>query len=354
MVGLSAQVANLQATSSSPTPGWDEVPADRERADHWSSPARDGWTAQDWQGWRSSAWFADTTSKAVKADYSDPPQWPGWPFYRAWRKATLRWSKHTDVHVARRADKILKLFDWTLASEFQHLSDELLASDKGVDRIVQILGSLSGEREGDELRRAVRSAVFEFSRRKDETLTQYTERRDQDFTVLEEQFNIRLPTEVKSILLEEGASLQPQGEQNLRSLTEGKLAYETVSRALKDLDTVRERMTSATTARGSYLLESLGDESTISTNNDDDDDDDRSITTEVEDELLQELDRMDLGETDALETYVTLVNTRRRTRSENKSLKQAIEVDRQHQTRLRAVHARSTSTSFGHHGRREG
>eukprot|EP00959_Pyramimonas_sp_CCMP1952_P473396 9501671-Pyramimonas_sp.AAC.1 len=76
-----------------------------------------GWGAGDWrtadQSWPGQQWSGGGWQRG---DYSDPPAFPGWAHYRGWRKAVRRWDKNTDVAVWRRAERFLKLFDWTMQS----------------------------------------------------------------------------------------------------------------------------------------------------------------------------------------------------------------------------------------------
>eukprot|EP00959_Pyramimonas_sp_CCMP1952_P346979 7267281-Pyramimonas_sp.AAC.1 len=63
-----------------------------------------------------------------------------------------------------------------------------------------------GEREGDELRRSGRKALYEGLREPKETLTQYVSRRESQF--LEAEGNdMWLSSKLKGLMLEEGAQL---------------------------------------------------------------------------------------------------------------------------------------------------
>ena len=61
---------------------------------------------------------------------SDPLDWPGWKHYQYWKRAGRRWTR-SDVPA-------------------------------GADEMLQLVGSPCGEREGDDLRRAAREAIFGF------------------------------------------------------------------------------------------------------------------------------------------------------------------------------------------------
>ena len=291
------------------------------------------WTSREDGWWNASG--GPTSNKVGRGDFSDPPEWPGWQHYRVWKKAVTRWARQTDVSEARRADKILKLLGWDVNKKFEHIPDHVLQSDKGVERVFNVLDSLSGQREGDDLRRAVREAFFEHMRRKDETLTQFVARREQQYLTLEDH-RMQLPPEVKGILLEEGASLTVQGEQNLRSLSGGKVTLQEVAQALRNMDTQRnERVTNTTGRSANYIMEddnlttptlSLMGETSESYELD-------SLCSADEDEILAEIESMDIPEHEIIQTFAVLEKQRRKTWAENKMLKQSVKRDRQLLTR---------------------
>ena len=94
-------------------------------------------------------------------DMSDPPDWPGWEHYRHWKRALRRWNRSTDVPVARRSDRLLKKLAWSVHIKFEHISGVTLQVWNGIDEMLHLMDSLSGEREGDDLRRAGREAIFD-------------------------------------------------------------------------------------------------------------------------------------------------------------------------------------------------
>eukprot|EP00974_Lingulodinium_polyedra_P064024 6183919-Lingulodinium_polyedra.AAC.1 len=95
-----------------------------------------------------------------------------------------------------------------------------LATADGLDRLVAELSMLAGEKEEDAKRRAVREALFDLERRNGESLAQYSARRDAQF-LKAEQFELKLDSITKGMMLEEGARLSAQDERNLRTLTMG-------------------------------------------------------------------------------------------------------------------------------------
>eukprot|EP00969_Alexandrium_andersonii_P356140 15445943-Alexandrium_andersonii.AAC.1 len=95
-----------------PTASWSSAP-------WWSSSP--WWSSPDWG---SGGWRGDGGGK--KADYSDPPAFPGWPNFRLWRVAIERWDRNTDVPLKRRAEKVLRGFDYNLQAKFEHIPEATL------------------------------------------------------------------------------------------------------------------------------------------------------------------------------------------------------------------------------------
>lgn len=71
---------------------------------------------------------------------------------------------------------------------------------------------LAGEREDSETR-SVRAALYEGSRRGDESLAQYAARRDAQFQMAAQR--LQLPDELKAYMLEDQANLSIQSAQDL-------------------------------------------------------------------------------------------------------------------------------------------
>ena len=76
----------------------------------------------------------------------------------------IRWNESTDVAAHRRAERVLKQVDWDLQARFEHLDDEDLRSDDYLDKILEVMGLMVGERAGDEQRRSMRAALYETER----------------------------------------------------------------------------------------------------------------------------------------------------------------------------------------------
>ena len=224
------------------------------------------------------------------------------------------------VAVWRRAEKLLKTFDWKLQSKLDHLPEEVLSSSSYLDRIFQVLDVIAGEKESSDKRRSVRAALYEGSRRNDESLAAYAVRREAQFTGAEKYLTI--PEEVKAFMLEEQSGLNRQGLQNLRVLTGGRHQYQEVHQALQVLDTEEESMFKPT-GKGSYLAidESVGNYKA--------DDDDASDSEEEADQIFFSLEQQNLTEDDAL-LFLADWQGKRRSWKENKQLKAARKKDRRH------------------------
>ena len=146
----------------------------------------DPWTA--WRGpgsWQNQWW-----DKPGKGDYSDPPPWSGWSRYRLWKRSLTRWGSNTDVLLKRRSEKILKSMDWELQSKLDHLTDAELQGQDYLKVIFSVLDVLAGEKEESEKRRCVRAALYEGPRKSEETLAQYSLRREAQFTAASRYVNL--------------------------------------------------------------------------------------------------------------------------------------------------------------------
>ena len=210
--------------------------------------------------------------------------------------------------------------DWDLQAKFEHLSDGVLTGDRYLEEILNILDTLAGEKQATEMRRTVRKALFEGSRRTEESISQFALRREQEFTMAERYMVI--PEELKGIMLEEHAGLGKQGTKNLRTLTGGATDYTSVSRALKILDLEEESIMSK--GKSSHFV-GVTEES----NPGDESEGESSLASEDEKAILAELEKLDLDEGAALEVFVTL-EKEKRTWKENKKLKLAQKKDRRH------------------------
>ena len=258
---------------------------------------------------------------ADKPGLADPPSWPGWQYFRLYRKSIRRWDALTDVKPHRRAEKVLRSFPWELQAKFDHLTDHQLQGPSYLDLMIEVLEIESGQHEAVEKRRIAREALFDSGRTKDETLGQYVHRRSQQFSAAE-NLGLQLPSEVKGTILEEGAGLSEQGMQNLRTLTRGSNGYQTVKRALLEMEVPRDRVLKKPAAMSMPVFQEVG---AVESENDSDlDSSDEAI-------ILQELDRLDLSEQDSAEVFAVLNNAahRRRTWKESQQLKKAIKKDRQ-------------------------
>ena len=80
-----------------------------------------------------------------KPDLTDPPPCPGWSRFVQWEKAVRRWDKHTDVAIYRRAERILKMFDWDLQEKFDHLTDSELEKPGYLEAIFAVMNVIINE-----------------------------------------------------------------------------------------------------------------------------------------------------------------------------------------------------------------
>ena len=250
------------AGSAMGNPATDEAP----RVD--SSAVVDPWAtaASRSEGhFRADNWWGP----AQKGDFSEPPAWAGWNNYRLWRRALFRWDSNTDVSLHRRAEKILKNMDWELQAKLEHISEEQLSSKGYLQAIMSVLDVLAGERDDSEKRRSIRAALYEGSRRSDESLAQYTLRRESQFTTAAQ--HLPLSDELRAFMLEEQAGLSKQGLQNLRVLTEGRHEFAKVKKALHVLDTEEESLFKS--SKGNFLAASAASDGEVT------DDDDTGMTS---------------------------------------------------------------------------
>eukprot|EP00971_Amphidinium_carterae_P130616 2587680-Amphidinium_carterae.1 len=257
-------------------------------------PERESWYPSTGQGLTG---VPGVTVRQEAKEVSDPPLWPGWANYRLWRKAVVRWDGATDIPVHKRAYRLLNKFDYPMQMHFEHLDENLLASKSYLTLMLSVLDVLSGEKEEDQLRRALTGALMSWKREKHESLTQYVARREQQ--CLEAQkHNVVLPSLVKGFLLLEGAGLSLQSQANLRTLCGGQLQEEQVTRALRTLDVSTGDKDHRATAFVSDDVFAAGDgeESTTSST--------------MAAEILAELETMDLDEAEAAEVFAALERER--------------------------------------------
>ena len=281
-----------------------------------SEPAAAAPPSSQWEWCRDDRWWNDKSWTSYKGDYSDPPAWPGWNNFRLWKRAIRRWHNNTDVAVWRRSEKILKTFEWDLQAKMDHLDEKVLASESYLDRIIEVLDVLAGERESSERRRAVRAALYEGVRKPSETLAQYALRRESQFQSAG-QF-LDLPSDLKGFMMEEQAGLTKQGIQNLRVLTSGSSDYGQVCRALKVLDVEEESLVRSGGGRTNYFQDSEDFAEDLKVAEDDD-----------PDLILYALEEQDLDEFEAL-SFLTEWKTNKRTWAESRELKAAKKKDRLH------------------------
>ena len=278
-------------------------------------------TSWDWGStWRSDRWSSDDwqwSQWRSKPDLSDPPSWPGWSHRRLWVQAVKRWDKLTDVPLHRRSEKILRSLGWELLADFEHLSEETLASAGYLDAIIEVMNSKAGVRDDDEKRRAYRQAITDTQRHRDETLAQFAVRRLRDFRQAA-QYGVQIPDSLKAMLLREGAALSDQNQQNLMALLQGQEDNpDTVARVLGKMDVRSGRLVA-------YAEDAPTEGNYLAANSEDVLEDEETMDHE---EIIGELEQLDLSEDQVCEVFAVLEH-RRRTWKENKLLKADLRKDR--------------------------
>ena len=282
------------------------------------------WSERDQDGgqWSWSQWNGN-----YKGEYSDPPSWPGWGHRKQWVISVRRWDKLTDHPVSRRADKVLRALGWDMAADFEHLSEQDLIGPNYLDLILKVIETKAGVRDGEERRLAFKRAMYQTGRRRDETLAQFAVRRLQDFSIATSH-GINMPKDFQASLLKEGAGLSDQNVQNLTSLLHGQDSDPNeVARCLGLLDVSRgDRVTGLVLPDEDYFQTEtfVAEENDVEESEDD-------ITSDDEKHILFELEKLELGEEQALEVYMALDSThRRRTWKQSKQFKQEARKDRGH------------------------
>jgi len=218
--------------------------------------------------------------------------------------------------------------DWELQSRFEHIPDHELQGMGYLAHLFQVLDVLAGEKEFTEMRRTVRAALYEGGRRSDESLGQYSLRREAQFSTASKYLDI--PSKLKGFMLEEQAGLSKQALQNLRVLTAGNSEYEAVKQALRVIDTEEEAICRG--AKGMSYWQ--GDDVTATErqaqlDEDVSDEEVDILDTDQVQEVFLAIENLDLCEDRAL-NFLADWQKRKRSWSENKELKNAMKKDRRH------------------------
>jgi hypothetical protein len=226
----------------------------------------------------------------------------------------------------RRHEKLLRSLDWDLQARFEHVGEAEFQGEAYLDIFFGILDVLAGEKESSEKRRIIRRALYEGARKPEESLAQYSLRRESEFTQAD-RF-VQLPNDMKGFMLEEQSGLSKQGLQNLRALTGGSSGFDVVKKALRAIDTEEESMCRP---KGSnYFLEhqevpaETFDAQPYEAPVEED-----ILDSEAGDEVFYVISHMDLEEEDAL-SFLADWQKKKKTWGENKELKNALRKDRRH------------------------
>ena len=222
--------------------------------------------------------------------------------------------------------ELIRYFVHLVGTWLQTLSIEL-SGHSYLDLILKVIETKAGVRDGEERRLAFKRAMYQTGRKRDETLAQFAVRRLQDFSIATSH-GINMPKDFQASLLKEGAGLSDQNMQNLTSLLHGQDADpDEVARCLGLLDVSRgDRVTGLVLPEENfppaetYVAEEINDEES-----------EDDITSEDEKHILLELEKLELGEEQAMEVYMALDSThRRRTWKQSKQFKQEARNDRGH------------------------
>ncbi|CAE6937198.1 unnamed protein product [Symbiodinium sp. CCMP2456] len=262
----------------------------------------------------------------TEGDFSDPPAWPGWTYRKQWEVALRRWDKQTDVPVFRRAEKILRSLGWEMQVDFEHLTEDALTAPGYLDLILGVMSMKAGVRDDDEKRQTFRNVIHGSTRRKDETLGQFANRRIRDFTKAA-SYGILLPDEFKVALLREGAGLSDQNLQNLTVMTQGREAdVDHLAATLARLDVRGDRLS------GAVFHEAPEDDSYLAQEDEDDEEAEGSDDESLPDDLvLAELEDLSFTEEQAKMVFAMMESRaprKRRTWKENKLFKAEARKDR--------------------------
>ncbi|CAE7346579.1 RE1 [Symbiodinium natans] len=255
----------------------------------------------------------------------------GWTYRRQWVTAVRRWNKQTDVPVFRRAEKVLRTLGWEQQVDFEHLTEQQLGSDLYLEYILQVIELKAGVREDDERRQAYRAVMHECSRKRDETLAQYSMRRLRDFTKAA-AVGIQLPDEFKATMLREGAGLSDQGLQNLTALMQGRdHDLDRLATTLARMDARADRLVGFV-EQEERLGGVRGEDESFLEGHSEEEEAEGDLEEFTEDEhVLSELMDMSFSEEQAALVFAIVENRpphRRRTWKENKKFKAELRKDR--------------------------
>ena len=213
-----------------------------------------------------------------------------------------------------------------MMSDFEHISEAQLASADYLELILKVIEMKAGVREDDDRRAAFRGVLHENSRKKDESLGQYANRRLRDFAKAA-SYGVQLPQEFRAAMLREGSGLSEQGQQNLTTLLQGRdNDVESMALHLARMDTRGHRLSGfvsedfGPTTRESYLA----DEDRYHEEDDEDNLPEESSDSAEDQLILDELTDMNFTHEQASLVFALLENRPpkfRRTWKENKKFK---------------------------------
>ena len=175
-------------------------------------------------------------------DYGAPPEFKGLDNLETYKRAVNRWVVRTGFKPHEQAGKVIDSLPMDLAKKINKLPEADLAGAGGVNRILSHLAVLNGERPGDDQKKANREAIYQIGIQRAEALTDYVLRRGRQFDEAAKHGTI-FPGRTKAQMLEEGADLSWQSQQNLKSNMFGhEQDYFRLKKVLINLDCTSEKI----------------------------------------------------------------------------------------------------------------
>ena len=110
-------------------------------------------------------------------DYGAPPVWHGFEHLELYGSNLHSWVNRTGYRPELRAGKVIESLPVEVQQKFKAIR-RTLDYRYGVDKLLEHLAVLNGERPGERLRLAVSTALFRASAHRGEALTDFAARRD--------------------------------------------------------------------------------------------------------------------------------------------------------------------------------
>ncbi len=173
-------------------------------------------------------------------DREPPPAYAGEDpetSFAIWEKNVRLWEYETDVPVAKRGVKLLKVLSGTARLAVDEISFEEVACEAGIRNIMAKLKEYFLPHLEVSLPRAFEAAVYGQVRGSKEGFMEYIARQDKAFTRLRKE-GVELPDSAQGYILFRHASLNESQEQRFLVWSDGKYDRVSVVKALRKLDKV--------------------------------------------------------------------------------------------------------------------